>query len=701
MPSVASPFFGIEYGWSLGESGWGDPMNQNLQSLSFLVASVVEDRVGTLPLSPIDGYSAILTTDSLLYVRFSGQWVIINPFVGQEIYVKSESLSYRYSSGSWTQLLDSNTLKNDLSNTTDSLKGTGLIGYRGKTLYDHLSKICLTPENFGAIGDGVADDTTFVLSWAASPISKYKKWGVGTYKVSDRVVFNHGDQVDGAGDNSILDCSAGIGGATECVYVTGSLSALPDLTTNVTKNSNSFVFGSNPSLSLGDVILIYNPTDSSWSTWRQDYRAGEWLRVAIPTGSSITTFGLTYDAYNFADVDLYKLIGKQTSFRNFKILQPATSNAGLKISLIDGPIVENVTTGGGIYAGIYIDKCVDIKVHTRATQASSPAAGNNYGLVVGNSQGGTIDGIYYGTRHSISLGGAPGVGSVTTRGLIIKADMKNLGPIQSQDLHGNTEDIRFVGGTFTNGGVVAGKNHKWIGCTFKGQTNNGIALFMGEVKGGTFDFIGCTFESATNPNTTSHGVIDLLNFTANVTEDSHFNFSNSEFTCQAATLFPIYAGLNGTTTNVSILFNGVNIVAGAGLDRFYRLRNFGATGTFKVVSLKNITGIPSSAFSYATEEGSPVITKYKLPQQRGAANVSVTTAQSSNTAVVTYPHAYPRVPMLVAGNTNPTVGGKRVVSGYQGNTATGFLATLATADATNFTSAATVAVTWTVELEDL
>lgn len=597
----------------------------------------------------------------------------------------------------------SNTVvKADLANDTDPLKGAALVGYRGSDVFTKLSEV-ITPKDFGAVGDGVTDDTAPVLAWAASTISKRKHFS-GAYKVSAEVVFNPGDYVTGDGSTSIIDSSGGIGGALSCVRVTGALVALPNLFSNVAFRDNTLVLSAPPAVTIGDVILLWNPTDSSWSTWRTDYRAGEWLRVASLSGVTVTTYGLTYDSYVAAAMQVYKLVGPSTTFKDFQIKQPATSNAGLVVDLIDGPVVENVIASGGIYAGIDIRRSVDLKVNCRARQASAPS-GNNYGLAVGNSQGGSIEGVYYGTRHPISLGGSPGVGSVSCRNFTITSDYKALdGAINAADLHGNTEDIKFIGGTFNNGGIVAGKNHKWVGCNFVGKTNSGIALYMGEVVSGTFEFMGCKFETTVDPNPSGNGILSFQNFTASVTGACNFIFTGAVINCPAATTFPILFALNGTSSIINVAFKGgLTFTGAAAVNQVLRLRQFGATGSFGFVTMPEVSGLPATGCVYATEVGSPTVSKYELPSQVGATNIAVTTAASVFTQAVTFAHGYPasRVPAIVLGTSNPTVGGKRIVSGYQGATSAGFTGIVATTDVTNFTSNATAGVNWYAELNEL
>lgn len=606
-------------------------------------------------------------------------------------------------------LLGAINLQADLANDTDPAKGAGLSGFDGTLNYaadtvgselvSIAASIASTPYTFGAVGDGVADDTAAVLAWAISAATTQKHWGDGTFLVSDRVVFNAGDQVTGNGPNSILDCSAGIGAATECVFVTGSLVALPELGANIARNDGQITFASAPSVVPGDVVLVFNPTDSSWSTWRPEYKSGEFIRAGTVAASVVTTYGLTYDAYDIADVDLYKLVGKSTSFKNFTIKQPATSNAGLKVSLIDSPIIEDVETGGGIYAGIYLDRCFDIKVSARARQESA-STGTNYGMVIGNCHGGSIDGRYYGTRHGISLGGGTATGCVSTRALTIKADQLNLTTNAAQDLHGNTEAITFIGGNFS-GGQVAGKNNRWIGCNFTGTRTNGACLTAGEIVGGVFEFEGCRFVSEINPNPSTLGIISLQNFNANVLLPTQFVFGNTTISAPTGCTYAIYAVFEGSAQDVSILFRGLTFIAAPSITSVFRLRLNSGAGAFRTVMLKDVSGLPATGVAYATEVNAPVIDKYRLPRQNGSASIAVTTAVSAASLAVTYAHSYPRAPSLVANQTNPTIGGDRIVSGYTANSGTGFTAQVATADGGVWASNSTAVVAWTAELDNL
>ena len=54
--SSTDPNLGLNYGWTLGESGWDTGMDANLKRLGAVVSLSVKDRdLTTPPASPVDG----------------------------------------------------------------------------------------------------------------------------------------------------------------------------------------------------------------------------------------------------------------------------------------------------------------------------------------------------------------------------------------------------------------------------------------------------------------------------------------------------------------------------------------------------------------------------------------------------------------------------------------------------------------------
>ncbi len=124
MPATTSPFFGINYGWTTGESGWGSPINSNFKVLSFLGKGAVDSFVAALPGSPNEGDSVVLTTDNKFYVRIGGAWLFIQPQEGQEVNETSTGKRWQFSGSAW---VDATVIK---VSTLAAPGGSGLVGDR-------------------------------------------------------------------------------------------------------------------------------------------------------------------------------------------------------------------------------------------------------------------------------------------------------------------------------------------------------------------------------------------------------------------------------------------------------------------------------------------------------------------------------------------------------------------------------------------
>lgn len=125
MPATTSPFFGINYGWTTGESGWGSPINSNFKVLSFLGKGAVDSFVAALPGSPSEGDSFVLTTDNQFYVRIGGAWLFIQPQEGQEVNEISTGKRWLFN-GSWVEILTAQSLEDRLA---DPVYGSSLVGF--------------------------------------------------------------------------------------------------------------------------------------------------------------------------------------------------------------------------------------------------------------------------------------------------------------------------------------------------------------------------------------------------------------------------------------------------------------------------------------------------------------------------------------------------------------------------------------------
>jgi hypothetical protein len=173
----------------------------------------------------IFSYAAGTTTPLATYTTFAGNINHSNPIIldasgrvpsGGEIWVE-ENASYKFVLTDSNNVLiatydniDSLYVGTDLANTTDPTKGDALVGFRqsnsagnlanavGRTVHQKLQE-SVSVADFGAVGDGVADDTTAIrnavaaqkpLLWTGSVGNTFKITGSVTQNVNADVIWD-------------------------------------------------------------------------------------------------------------------------------------------------------------------------------------------------------------------------------------------------------------------------------------------------------------------------------------------------------------------------------------------------------------------------------------------------------------------------------------------------------------------------------
>lgn len=557
----------------------------------------------------------------------------------------------------------------------------------------------VSAKDFGAVGDGVTDDTYAMLAFAAASAGR-KFIPPGRYKITQMISFQPGDVVEGAGASSVIDASAaGTWPYAAVVRVAGALTQIADLAINAVIGEDVITLTSAAGVSVGDALIVYNPTAKSWSTWRDGYKAGEFVRVHSISGANVRTMNSLYDSYTTTEVDVYRLDGASTVFRDFTVLAPALEIVGVQMSCIDRPVMQNVWSTGALGTSLEFERCMDIRFDGVAYQTQTPT-GDEYGVAIANCHGGAITApSLYGGRHALAIGGYPYVGSVTNRAITVQVGaMGNRAPIGAQDMHGNCEDLRFIGGTFQNGGTVAGKNHKYIGCRFVGKLNGGgIALYAGEVVSGTFEFANCTFESLANPNTLGSGVLELGNLTTNAGA-CKFVFNQCRYKAPSATAYVIALRLDGVVAAPTLIVDGVDLEA-TGCTQFIRLTRTSGAAAIARVALTNIYGLPAAA-DYCVNAGTGLsVTRYTMPSQYGTISVAGVTGSNNANGVATFPHPYPTAPQVIAHKIGTTIGSTVYVPDTANVTTNAATLNATTASGGNYANTNTGTIGWRAVLD--
>ncbi|QGH72499.1 MAG: putative tail protein [Myoviridae sp. ctThM1] len=119
MPQKTSPWTEAKYGWSLGESGWNDGMDENLTKFSFLFDKNLDGIVPSLP-APTTGQAYFLTSDNRIYYSLSNVWYASPTPKFFEFRLKSTSASYIFDGVGLVQISDPQTLTTDVEDLKNS-----------------------------------------------------------------------------------------------------------------------------------------------------------------------------------------------------------------------------------------------------------------------------------------------------------------------------------------------------------------------------------------------------------------------------------------------------------------------------------------------------------------------------------------------------------------------------------------------------
>lgn len=209
MTQQTSPFVESKYGWNFGESGWNTGADENWLKFGFLHDNNVEDVVASLP-TAINGTAYFLTTDNRFYFAVGTSWYS-SPCPKWFIFkVRSTGMFWQFDGASAVEInnpqqanaaleaiqdvidtlgtaafvsLDSlatqaeldvaaadaaaytDDLRDDLGSTVSG-DGSGIVGFiangtgaLGRSSQSKLRELGTSIVDFGAVGDGVTDDS--------------------------------------------------------------------------------------------------------------------------------------------------------------------------------------------------------------------------------------------------------------------------------------------------------------------------------------------------------------------------------------------------------------------------------------------------------------------------------------------------------------------------------------------------------------
>ena len=248
----------------------------------------------------------------------------------------------------------------------------------------------ITPEQFGALGNGVADDTTALQNAIDSAIATkqtlYLKAGA-TYKISAQLNVN---------GNLNMECQGlpkavikGTGQNFIPIRITGTSVLNTTASSTISANSNFVNATSTAGVQRGDIMMLmssaswyYDPRPES-----TDARKSQLHRVfQVPSAGKIMTEDINHDAYTIPTetVSLSFFRPRTVVFKNFVVentpdMTPSgAKNYGIRADYIADSVFEDVDFLNNQVAGLHIRHSYNVRV-SGGTSAGSNTYTSGYG----------------------------------------------------------------------------------------------------------------------------------------------------------------------------------------------------------------------------------------------------------------------------------------------------------------------------------
>lgn len=324
----------------------------------------------------------------------------------------------------------------------------------------------ITPQMFGAIGDGKTDDTE-----AFTELTVYCNANPGTavfipaghYIIQKPLAFTKSVTIHGSGQDTLLDFSRIKDSREAAVLITGSFREVGILTGPHEKGRNEIFCENAFMLKTGDIVAVLDPNDYSWSKERAGYRKGEFCEVFAGGSMSVEVVHNLNDDYDIGcEVFLMDMIQCEVSDLQIRVYDRGdiVGMTPLKLYCVKHSLVRDVTASGSNYGQISVRSSYDVLLdHVRADYICTSSEGTHYGLLVTNSQfvhvtNSTINA----RRHGVTIGGTQETISIVNRFVTISDSTITGRETAGADIHGNSQFVRYERCSIFNGLTFAGSD---------------------------------------------------------------------------------------------------------------------------------------------------------------------------------------------------------------------------------------------------
>lgn len=339
--------------------------------------------------------------------------------------------------------------------------GTGSVV---RNVQDKLEEF-VSVKDFGAVGDGVTDDTAAIQDALNSNFGSIYI-PKGTYKITNTLTTQRNIKVFGDGRDSVINTDSMV---DRTLWQIGTTDQTVIETTTATLSSGQYEYtfaDSNHGLSVGSLVAFNDETDYSYSEARQYYNAGEFLIVKEVNGATVTFFSGLYDSYN-SGVKIWNMGTNYSVVIEDITFEGTPENYceyGLQIIQCKDVVINRVKMyDASSYSGISIVRSQNVSVRDCTVRISEygALATNAYPLTVSNSQDVLFEGCEAESPwHAMAVGGGSTRPNIVNRGIRgVNCTLTSHQGIFAADFHGNVEHSGYYNCTLKGSGCTLGGDY--------------------------------------------------------------------------------------------------------------------------------------------------------------------------------------------------------------------------------------------------
>jgi hypothetical protein len=463
-------------------------------------------------------------------------------------------------------------------------------------------------KDFGAVGDGVADDTAEIaaaLAALATAGGGTLLFPPGTYLISAAIsqLFGNSANVHLIGYGATINGSSVTGGSpgdTTLFKLGGQRLTSSLLSASPAKGALSIATTSAIGAVAGEIVLITS-TDL-WNPTRATYYKGELAEVRSVAGTTLNLSSPLFDGYTAATTTVHRLAMPNVTVEGLTF-QMNANQLCLTAAYARNPSIINCVVRGARYAGISADYFYGGVISgCQVSDGWYTGTGTSYSISVGSGQNlKVVNNDLSEARHNIATGGAE-----PARYVLIDGNTCRMHPSEantmSLDLHGNCEYCTITN-NFAEGVLTAGINLTISNNTITGNQATPLLNIFQEISSDFYIITNNVFRGLSGSSvalsvtpTQTNLVITTLDFSGNYVLTAG----------GGVRLQPRNSGATGCSITRLRMRNN-DMTAGA-LQAFVLTNSGAATYTVNIDSANNVYA-STAQDSFVMDAGNPATTE--------------------------------------------------------------------------------------------